>query len=237
MRGREIRLCAWSAPVATIFFVLALLVAMRFVPPLSPLLSADDISLIFRSNDTGIKLGAVLMVLATMLLIPFTGAISAVLDNMDEPPKALSKTQQLSAVLAFAPLMYASYMFAAAAFRPERSPELILALSDLGWIFLVMTPGLVQPVAIGFAIIFDRSIQPLFPRWLAFLNFWFGSMFAGGMLNPLFKRGPFAWDGVIAFWVPAGIFSIWVMAMFICLLRASRMLDAQDAVKTPFIAR
>ncbi|MET0547443.1 MAG: hypothetical protein ABWZ40_14160 [Caulobacterales bacterium] len=201
------------------------------MPPLPPTLSAEEIAAIYRNNNVGIKLGAVFMVLATMLLLPWTAAISAVLEQADKPLRALSKTQLASGVLAFTPLMFASFMFACAAYRPERSADLIYLMNDLGWIVLVMTPGAIQPLAIGLAILFDKSANPLFPRWLAYLNLWLGTLFAGGVLNPLFKTGPFAWNGIIAFWIPAGIFSIWVGAMVVGLLRAAKKIDAREELQ------
>lgn len=224
-RGLDIRVCAWSAPAALLCFLASLLLAMRFVPPLSPLLDAAEIATIYQQNSVGIRVGAVLMVAATMLLLPWTAAISAVLEQAEHPLRALSKTQLISGVLAFSPLMFASFFFATAAFRADRSIDLVYLTNDLGWIFLVMTPGLIQPLAIGLAIVLDSSREKLLPRWLGWFNLWIATLFAGGILIPLFKTGPFAWNGLFAFWIPAGLFSIWVGAMVIGLLGAARSLD------------
>jgi hypothetical protein len=80
-------------------------------------------------------------------------------------------------------------------------------------------PALLQLAAIGFAILGDTSPKPVFPRWIAYLNFWVAILFQPGALVPLFKHGPFAWDGLLAFWMPLGVLGIWVVVMFVALLR------------------
>ncbi len=37
-----------------------------------------------------------------------------------------------------------------------------------------------------------------------------------------FKSGPFAWTGIIGFWIPAAVFGIWHIVMTVVLLRAIR---------------
>jgi hypothetical protein len=41
-----------------------------------------------------------------------------------------------------------------------------------------------------------------------------------GFAVGLFKVGPFAWNGVIAFWVPAVVFGIWFNLMIFAMLKA-----------------
>jgi len=37
-----------------------------------------------------------------------------------------------------------------------------------------------------------------------------------------FKTGPFAWTGIIGFWIPAAVFGVWYIVMTVYLLRAIR---------------
>ena len=228
MQSLDIRICAWAGPCACVLFVAALLIFMRFIPPMPPTLGAAEVAGIYHVNSVGIRLGAISMVFASTLLLPWTAAISAVLEKADSPLPALSKTQMISGVLAFSPLMFCSFFFAAAAFRSERGSDLVYLLNDVGWIFLVMTPGMIQPLAIGIAILLDKSADPLLPRWLGYLNLWLATLFACGVFNPLFKTGPFAWNGLMAFWIPACIFSLWITCMMVGLTGAARKLETRD---------
>ncbi|QSE87095.1 hypothetical protein [Rhodococcus koreensis] len=88
-------------------------------------------------------------------------------------------------------------LFIVTAFRPERSPELTMMLNDMSWIFLIMpfTPFMVQNFAFAYAIFSDKRQQPLFPRWLGYVNIWAPIMFTPVVIVPFFRSGPFAWSG------------------------------------------
>ena len=88
--------------------------------------------------------------------------------------------------------------------------------NDAGWLMFLMpfTTFIVQNFAIGLAILGDRSAQPVFPRWVAYFNFWVAVLFLPGGLLTFFKSGPFAWNGLFAFWVPFVVFFTWYILMF-----------------------
>jgi hypothetical protein len=41
-----------------------------------------------------------------------------------------------------------------------------------------------------------------------------------GCLIAMFKSGPFAWNGLLAFWMPAIAYALWVMVMILPMLKA-----------------
>ena len=45
-----------------------------------------------------------------------------------------------------------------------------------------------------------------YPRWVGFAAIWSAILFILGALVPFFYSGPFAWNGLIAFWLVAIIF-------------------------------
>ncbi|MGG2007397.1 hypothetical protein [Novosphingobium resinovorum] len=52
------------------------------------------------------------------------------------------------------------------------------------------------------------------------MNLWTGLLLLPGFAVGLFKTGPFAWNGVLAFWVPAVVFGIWFNLMIVAMLAA-----------------
>jgi hypothetical protein len=113
-------------------------------------------------------------------------------------------------------------IMATAAFRPDRSESAIQTLNDLGWLLLVgvVSTGVVEMAVIGVAMLGDPRHEPIFPRWGAALNLVCALALAGGALSICFTTGPFAWNGLVAYWIPVFAFGFWIIGMSILLFRA-----------------
>ena len=98
----------------------------------------------------------------------------------------------------------------------------VSALSDIAFLLFVMpaVPAFVQKLLTGFVILGDRRAQPILPRWLGYMNLWTGVLLLPGLAIGLFKTGPFAWNGALAFWLPAVVFGIWFNLMIVAMLGA-----------------
>jgi hypothetical protein len=48
---------------------------------------------------------------------------------------------------------------------------------------------------------------------VAYFNIWVGLLFVPGGVSYFFRTGPFAWCGLLAFWVAAGAFFVWLLVM------------------------
>jgi hypothetical protein len=115
----------------------------------------------------------------------------------------------------------------AGAFRAERNPELVQLCYDIGWLMYIGVVGtaIVQMLLCGVAILQDRRPEPLVPRWAAYVCFWAGLGVAGGSFCVFTRTGPLAWNGLIAFWLLAVAFFVWMLTMSWAMLRASRIHD------------
>jgi hypothetical protein len=213
---------AWTGVIATFVLFLALWALMGFLPPLEPSLGAAELAAIYRANGTGIIVGGILLMLAVSVYMPFFASLATQMKRMERPSTLWTYSMLTSTVLGFVPLLVAEMLFSTAAYRPERSDELIGALSDLGFILFVgpALPGTVQMLSLAFAVLADRNPEPVFPRWVGFLSIWTAVLTVPGSLITLFKGGPFAWNGVLAFWVAACAFGVWVMVCFWAMRRA-----------------
>ncbi|BDB43986.1 hypothetical protein [Mycobacterium kiyosense] len=74
--------------------------------------------------------------------------------------------------------------------------------------------------AFGVAILIDRRPTPVFPRWLGYVNLWTAMIFCAGTFNVFFKRGPLAWNGLLAWWLPVVVFGVWLVLVSVYLIRA-----------------
>lgn len=215
-------ICLWCAPVMGIFVAVGWWLLAKFVPPPLPSATAVEIAEMFRANTNGIRVGMVLLMVGAGFFMPFIAVISAQINRIEGSTPVLTYTQLLGGVINVAIITASAMLWSTAAFRPERDPELIQLLNDASWLMTVMTfpPILIQAGAIGVAILSDKSAVPVFPRWLGYLNFWLMLLSLPGGVVVFFKSGPFAWNGLLAFWLPFSVFSIWFNAMFIMLLKA-----------------
>nr|MDT0525098.1 hypothetical protein [Streptomyces sp. DSM 41633] len=94
-----------------------------------------------------------------------------------------------------------SVCFLTAAFRPDRDPELISLLYDLGMLSYNGSLGCFTAayLVLAIAILYDKN--SVFPAWFAYVTIWqiITEVIATQMF--LFPSGPFAWNGSIAFWL------------------------------------
>jgi len=216
------KLCASCGIVAMVLFFIGLIVA-SWIPVPSPTLTAIEVAEMYQSKTNAIRICGVIVMISTMFGAPFYAAISMQLRRMEGDARPVMSYAQLcagAAGLIF--FILPGLLMVIAAYRPERAIEVTYALNDLVWIITIMPwpLGAMQALIIGITIFKHHSSAPVFPRWLAFFNIWIAVLFIPGSLIPFFKTGPFAWDGILAFWIPATVFGLWYIVMQLQLFKA-----------------
>lgn len=224
------RVCAWSGPLF-VFIFLACLIIMDFLPPPSPAMDAAQIADMYEQNRLGIRFGGTIILQACILMILCVIAIAFQLRRIEDSP-IFSTILLISGVCANFLFVFVATAWTMAAFRPDRAIEDIQAWNDLGWMFLLMqvTTLSMQGIAIGLAILLNTKKQTLFPRWVGYYNLWFAILFLPGALITFFKTGPFAWNGILVFWLALGLFTSWI---FIMAWSTDRAIRTPNAVSAP----
>lgn len=214
------RICIWGGPATLVLFGLAMMPAAHFIPPLSPGLSEAEIVSLYRTNSLGIRIAGALMMGCVGTYSLWVAAISAAIKRMEGKVAPLAYAQLLTGFLALMPFMLTALLFVTAAYRPERSPEMTYMLNDFAWLSMVMPApsGFIQPVITAIAILTDRHVPSVLPRWLGYLNIWVAILFLPGTLCGFFTTGPFAWNGLLAFWLPAVTLVVYQAATVYALL-------------------
>lgn len=202
----------WIGLIGIVFFGVGFWALMAFVPPPAPGDPAAAVASRYLDNAMGIRLGVVFTLVGTTLIIPLFAAVSAAILRMSTHSYTLAFTQLACGVIALALPLIVIIIYATLVFRPERSAQDIYLLHDFAWLMLVAVapPPALQAIVIGWAVLTDKSDPGVLPRWLGFLCFWVGILFLPGMFAVFFKTGPFAWDGILAFWLPFAIFFGWL---------------------------
>ena len=203
-------------------FFFAAFVGAGLIPVPGPLTPVDGVAEHFRDHVTGARIGMVLLLLASPLYAGFVAVGAAVTNRIEGVSKAAIYSQLVGGALASVTIMMPAIFFIVATFRVDRDPDLIYLMNDLAFVMIVIPwmPFLLQNWAFAAAIFSDKVNPPLLPRWLAYLNIWAPIVYSPASLIPFLKSGPFAWNGVLVFYIPGGIFFIWFVIMALQLNKA-----------------
>ncbi|HVW43580.1 MAG TPA: hypothetical protein VHC18_19750 [Amycolatopsis sp.] len=224
MNIRAQRICAWCGPLLMVVFFVGFWVIAGFIPPPSPAEPAAAVVDRFREHTNSIRFGLLLCFYAGALCVPWAAAISVQLKRIEGRFSPFTYAQlALGACLPFE-FIVPIYFWETAAFRPDRSPEIMQTLNDLAWLPFtgVIYTIVVQALVIGIAVLMDKREKPVFPRWFGYLSIWCALLFCPAGLDVFFHSGPLAWNGLVAWWVLLVAFFVWLATLSVVLLAAIR---------------
>lgn len=188
----------------------------NFIPPHSPGMSPEEVQAIFQKDFVGIRIGMVINMFGAMLVMPFFIAIAMELKEIEGGPGMLTMWQIMgglsTAILTFYPAMW----WLLASFRPAtQSPEILQLLNDAAWLQFVggVTIFLPSMITVAIGAFMDKREEPALPRWLGYLSIWGIILFLPSQLIFFFHDGPFAYNGILSFWMPTAILMGWWLVM------------------------
>jgi hypothetical protein len=227
-------LCAWAGSGAVILSALGLLAIAGFIPPQAPSAGAARIAHWYAGNATRIRIGLFVTMLGITLFVPFGTAIAIQTRRIENRP-VMTYVQIACVAIGALEGIVAMFIWAAAAFRAGHiDPATTRNINDLGWFAFMfdVPPFSLWVCAIGYTILRDPRPAPIFPRWVAYFNFWAAFLFLPADMMAFFKTGPFAWNGVLCLYIPVGLFFVWIVVMTPVLLRAIRLEGDTLAIDT-----
>jgi hypothetical protein len=215
----------WSAAAFFLIWAVGYMAFAQWVPPISPSLTAQQVAQLFHERSVPIRVGMVLMSLGAVFYLPWTVTLSSLIKEIEGKSFFWAATQLAAGIVSMMTFLLPAFVWAAAAFRPERNPEITQALSDLGWLLFItpIAPFMMQYIILGVAILSDKRPRPAFPRWAAYLQFWVSLSFVPAVIAFFAKNGPFAWNGLLVWWIPLTSFTGWFVLMIILARKAVLM--------------
>ena len=190
-------------------------------PPSAP---ADQIASFYRHDQVWIKLGMVIIMWAAAVFLPFVATIADFVARFEGRNGPLTRIITLAgygnAMLTFYPPLW----WIVAAFRGEqRSADLTYLVNDVGWLQFVGGLSLVMPMygVVAVVALTDTSENPAFPRWFGYQSIMTFLLLLPDQMLFFFKTGPFAWNGILGFWIPVTVFGVWFVTMFVLMRRAA----------------
>ncbi|TFV59731.1 hypothetical protein E4P42_07540 [Mycobacterium sp. PS03-16] len=216
------RICLWTGLAAGVLMLVGFVAFPGFFPPMPPGLTAEQVAAFYRDNTAMIRFSMITWNLCGMMLLPFFMVIVVQMKRMSTQSHVLAYCYLTATVSGATIFALADIFYLVAAFRPDRSPELVQLLNDMAWIIFVAPVGMLvgQNLLLALAVFFDRGHQPVFPRWIGHYAVLTAVAMTPAAGAAVFTQGPLAWDGAVAFWVRNGAFALFVMVMFVVAYRA-----------------
>lgn len=214
--------CVWSGPIMIVGWVASFILLAGFIPPPAPSNSPQQVVAVYQTNTVLIRLGLMLTLFASALLVPFAAVISTHMKRIEGERAVLSTTQVVSGALLSLEFIIPLMVWQTAAYRPDIGPVLIRMLNDMGWLMFVgvISTAVVEFASIGLVILNDERDTKVFPRWAGYFNLWVAIFVIPAGVVPFFKEGPLAWNGALAFFLPLAVFAAWIAVMVVLLRRA-----------------
>ena len=222
---RELWIAWWTMFVFYQLFGLLFFVVTRTMPPGQPGWEPERVVQWFDDRRHGLLLGfAFVFIIAGMTAI--MNALIAYSMRRMSVSRAFAYSYLVIYALSTLPgLLLFGIALTVGAMRPDRDPELIRWIYDFAFMTFNGTMGvfLVGSLIWMVAILLDKN--RVFPKWFAYLNLC--NALTEVVVAPawIFKRGVFAWDGAITWWLDMVVFVIYT-AVFITLTR--KMIARED---------
>ena len=209
----------WTLPVLLVIWIAAFLMFPGFRPPMAPTMPADDVAAFYRANTSSVQYSMILFNWFGAGLIPVLMLIAMQIRRMNHSTPILRYCVISCAAGGPTLFLVGNLFWLIAAFRPQRAPELTQLLNDLAWIaFTAGVPFLIaQSVFLALAIFFDDQPQPVFGRWVAYVNLAVAAALAPASFAALAHDGPLAWNGLLSFWVKNIAIVGWIVVMGVVL--------------------
>jgi hypothetical protein len=223
MNTTVMRVFTWSGVVVIVALLFAQGWLMGFIPPPSPALSAHDLAQIFIGRRDGILLGALIQCIGWSFYATWAIAITVFIRKMENGMPVLTYASIANVGGGYVFFLLIPMTWSVIAFRAQSlDPGIIQIMNDWVWFDWLFTwpPFSIWMFIIAAAIFLDHNMPRIYPRWVAYLNLWSGLLIFPAGLIGFFKKGPFAYNGLISFWFAACVFFSWMVLMTVMTLKA-----------------
>lgn len=226
------RISLWITPFFGGVLLVAVLAFPGFWPPMSPELTAGQVAAFYQQNITMIRFSMITLNLCAIMLIPFFMVIVVQMKRMAISSAVLAYSYLAAIATGATMFAIADIFWLVAAFRPDRDPQLTMLLNDFAWFIFVAPVGfiVVANLILALAIWLDARPEPVFARWVGWVNLAAAAAMTPAVGAVVVKTGPFAWDGAVSFWLRWLAFAAYLVLMFVAAHGAIRRQHAEESL-------
>jgi hypothetical protein len=116
--------------------------------------------------------------------------------------------------------LFPMFCFGVASFRDGYSPEVYAMLYDFGYLAYIGSLGCFCAPWMCFALAIILDTKNVLPKWVGYYTAWqyVSELMVAGVW--IYKDGPFAWDGLLAFWFAMLVFVPWQFIIYVYIYKA-----------------
>jgi hypothetical protein len=222
-----------SVPVIGMIWIAAFLLFPTYTP-MPPTLSAADVAAFYAdaANATRVQYAMIVFNWFEIGMVGLYATIALQMSRMSHGGGPLAWVYMAVTLGGACMFAAANCFWIVAAYRPDRAPEAIQLLNDLGWICFTVPTGFLigQAVTLAFAVFLDDQADPVFPRWVGWLNSIAAILWVPAAFGALHLTGPLAWNGWLSFNLRIWTFAIYNAAMFVAVWNARHRLNDREIV-------
>lgn len=211
-------ICFWSVPVFYNLFGIIFVPLSYMMPPRSPSSELPDIVTFMQAPN--LLIACLILILVLGLSAVANACYLVQMRRMSISPAFRYAFIVGAMVGSIVGCLFPMFCFGLGAFRPGYSPEIQAMLYDFGYLSFIGSMGCFCLMwgMFSLAILLDRN--NILPRWLGYYLVWQVATEFFVATVWIAKTGPFAWDGLLAFWVNMVIYVPWQIIVYVCVYKA-----------------
>jgi hypothetical protein len=230
MSERSQRILVWWALLGTVVYGCCMFFLWHMLPPPSPQWPAERIAQFYQEHSTQVRVGAMIAGWLSGFFLALAVVIAVQMRRIERRPvwamMALAAGALTTVYLTLPPLFWG-----VAAFTPTRNPEITATFHEFGVLSVITTDQYFVFLWVAIVVVCltpTKVVASPFPRWFGYFSAWCALIFECGAVAFLPRSGPFAWNGLLAFWLPFSVFGVWMIVVSVLLLRALRQQSDED---------
>ena len=203
----------WCAWIFTLCTVVGWLGIANFISPAAADLGQEETRVWFQeTHQWGTIVGCTIFYIGCGFLIPASIQFGLMLSRVEGKWPLWSITAAVGGTFIALIVFLNACAWIVASYRKDTGADVVQALNDwawmaflLGWIMLA-----VEMLASAIVEFQDKSEDPMIPRWLAWFTL-LGSFILMTAMGPaFFKSGPFAYHGLLGFYLPMAVWGAYL---------------------------
>ena len=220
--GSAERVGLWGGVCYALMMLLGWWLVSGFLPPQAPSFGAEEVARFYRENFVTIRIGMVIVMFGGVLYAPFAALAAKQIARVEGGVGVLTICQIMAGMAVVLLAFYPAIWCLSIAYRPGRTPEFIQLINDAIWLQLIggVTPFLLSLLSLAAAALKRDGKVHVFPRRYGYFTLLATALMLPRVLVFFYQSGPFAWDGLLAFWLPSIALLVWILVTTVVLRKA-----------------